>query len=193
MSESNVPRESHFNAAFDEYCTALGHVASIWNHMQEGIGLLFCQLTGLSKTVGMAIWYSTPSDRSQREMLRAAVGAMPDDFWEKFHAPSAKVDMLWLLSQANSLADRRNDAIHAPVSAGIIDGIVQIEAFKYHGNPRAQKLYGKEVLNELAWYRHSAATLFGFARTLNQAVERLIAWPEKPSMPALVQSKTRKG
>ena len=57
----------------------------------------------------LAIWHSTPSDLSQRKMLRAAA--------ETFSGHDQKrADILWLLDQIDhTLSSKRNEAIHAPL------------------------------------------------------------------------------
>jgi hypothetical protein len=61
---------------------------------------------------------SVENDRTQREMLRAAIKATRLEGWKL--TPKATDDLLWVLKRAGEqLADLRNDAIHALVSLHI--------------------------------------------------------------------------
>src|SRR5215211_6790047 len=93
------------------YITALGELVIAWNSLQEQLAELFWTVTGISNgRVPLAIWHAANSDRTQRQMLRAAAeNAFATDKDKK-----TRDDILWLLDRANSLADQRNDAIHSP-------------------------------------------------------------------------------
>jgi hypothetical protein len=45
--------------------------AHSWNHLQDALGQLFGLVAGMNHWVALAIWYSSRSDRAEREMLRA--------------------------------------------------------------------------------------------------------------------------
>jgi hypothetical protein len=57
------------------------------------------------------VWNAVKSDRTQREMLKAAVNHLITD-WER---PELIEEANWLIDRANALADWRNDAIHSPL------------------------------------------------------------------------------
>jgi hypothetical protein len=173
-------------AAFDPYYSAVGKVVHAWNHLQEELAQVFCVVTGLNNSVGLAIWHTVQSDRGQREMLRSAVhAACADEEWaEKF--PDAKESIDWLLNEANKVADRRNDAIHAPCSVTIGTEDFEIIPFSFLGNPRAKKLHTKDILAEFAWYAQSASVLKQHAQDVEVALSAAgKPWPDKPRMPAL--------
>jgi hypothetical protein len=82
-----VPADPVIKLHFEEYAMALGKVAHAWNTLQESLGELFVAITQLDQKVGFGIWYSTHSDRAQREMLRAAIEATHQDRWNRYVAP----------------------------------------------------------------------------------------------------------
>jgi hypothetical protein len=127
-----------------------------WNRLQEALGELFADAIHNNRQ-GFAIWYSTPNDRAQREMLRAAVD-MGFPITDTVNPPRERV-ILWLLGEIEKVADRRDDAIHAPlVFVNTSDGI-DLSPMYWLGNPRARKLRDKDLLTEFKWYRSSAAAL----------------------------------
>ena len=168
------------------YVMALGKVAHAWNYLQEALGQLFCAVTELEEgREGTAIWHSTTNDRAQREMLRAAARVT----WNKrltADLPKAKEDIKWLLDEADKVAERRNNAIHAPMAASTDGKNVELVAAVYYGNPRAHKLVGKDILAEFEWYEHCADVLTRFARLARTAINTdAVPWPDRPQMPTL--------
>jgi hypothetical protein len=81
---------------------------------------LFARIVGgwdydVQRNVALAVWYSSYSDRSQRQMLKAAIkAATHDPIWAGL-PDNARADLLlWLMEQANNLGNKRDEAIHAP-------------------------------------------------------------------------------
>jgi len=183
---SKLSNEEDINAAtiaFEAYYTALGKVAHSWNHMQEELGFLFCNVTGLNNVTGMTIWHSLRSDLAQRSMLRAVVEQkIADDGWAK-RFPRA-TEIVELIKAINTFSDRRNAAIHAPCSISIEAPDFELLPFTFFGNPNAQKLIGKDILAEFDWYVRTANVCRLYISQLNAAllVPRS-AWPDKPHMP----------
>ena len=109
-----IPEKNIIEDAFRPYVLAIGNVAHSWNRLQEELAKLFCAVTGLDNSMGLGIWHALKSDRSQRDLLEAAikVGAT----WQTWSTtyPTACADLLWIIERANKVADQRNDAIHAP-------------------------------------------------------------------------------
>lgn len=194
---------AQWQAAYERHVTAVGEVAYHWNLLHERLGELFQLIAGTTRDVGMGIWYSTSNDRAQREMLLAALRNVSDEHLR--HAAKAREDVKWLTDYVNrSLADRRNDAIHAPFEAGMgiferADGKhtlrFEIGPAYYLGNPRASKLKEKvDLVPEFEWYAETAQTLTRYAQALLNALMADDApWPEKPRLPSLRQSPTRTG
>jgi hypothetical protein len=172
-------------AAFDPYFNAVGKVVHAWNHVQLELSILFGQVVGLDKSMAEALWDKLTSDRSQRNMLRAAVQvlASDDDWAAKF--PKAEEGLKWLLDEADRIADRRNNAIHAPCSIVAGDeSDFEIIAVSFHGNRRAKKLRGKDILQEFGWYEACADALRRHVREVQFALsDARVPWPEKPCMP----------
>lgn len=172
-------------AVFKPYFDAVGRVVHTWNNLQEQLAVLFCRVTGMSNEIGIAVWHSTNNDRAQREMLRAAVTATDEEWSERY--PKAKKDIGWLLAEADKLAMRRNNVVHAPCYVGLRSkSELEIVPLAMSGNPRAKALHGKDILTEFAWYEETAEKLRGFARWTDAALSlENFEWPVKPSMPVL--------
>jgi hypothetical protein len=117
----------------------------------------------------LAVWHSTPSDRTQREMLRAAVKAAfspsilkPPRLEGRKASKRALDDVLWALDKAEALAPRRNNAIHSPFVLALEAEGVRLKPHGQFGNPSAVKLKGKDLLAEFIWYREQAVALTPF-------------------------------
>ena len=172
-------------AAFEEYALAVGKVAYAWNYLHERLGELFVVVSGAEQAIALAIWYSTKSDRVQRDMLQAAVNANPGR-WETF--PKALADLEWLLKCADEVAEARNNVVHAPVSFYIgarEHGGSEVVAAYWAGNPRAKRLRGKRLLVEFDWCER-------YSEILSRCSDQLVAaisypdvnqWPDQPSKP----------
>ncbi len=124
-----------------------------------------------------AVWHSIKSDRDQRQMVRAAITASPELEQEQ------KSDLLWLIKEIEKLADRRNDAIHSPYTFFIgPDGLIVMPSYLFD-HPRANKLPKLELMEELKWYRKSAACLLGYAAgILDAMLDPTQTWPDRPQL-----------
>jgi hypothetical protein len=173
------------NKALQPYFLALGKVAHSWNHLHEELGKVYCAVTGLELSIGMAVWHSLKSDRSQRDILEGAITAAAEaEEWQEGH-PGALDGVTHLVNETNKLANDRNNAIHAPCDAlpnGIDFEIMPITFFR---NEKAAKLRGKDILKEFTWYERRANTLRKHARDVRLALDAQLPWPDKPRMPAL--------
>jgi hypothetical protein len=175
--------------AFAPYALEIGQLTREWNALHDNLGQIFSRIVSpLNYNISGAVWYSTPSDAAQRKMLKAAYlawGAIDT----KTH-PHAKADIKWLIDEVQILADQRNDAIHAPILVGKSSrtGGMIVEVDIFYGNPRAKKLYGKELIKELTWYRMRADTLKKFSVLVWLHLRRTDgSWPERPLLPTLGQ------
>jgi hypothetical protein len=175
---ATVPPDDELEAAFAPYITAAGQVVHHWNQLQERLGRVFAAAIG-NRKIALAIWYTPHSDRAQRDMLTAAINETLDDKWKRY-APTAKADILALVSAANSLADRRNDAIHAPVALAINKHKLTIISVYFHGNPRALKLKGKDIVNEFNLCISLTRELYQYAEKIETAINfsSHYAWPD---------------
>jgi hypothetical protein len=185
--------------ALEPYQLALGKVGHAWNHMQEQLGILFCGITGLDDATGLGIWHALKSDRTQRDLLEAAVTAATSDenFTNDF--PKAKEDLLWMLKKVNALAEGRNSAIHAPVFGYSEDfGATEFFALTDYRNPNAAKLGGKDILAEFEWYESyfNAIKMFAGEISLSLSGRRRansdwLPWPDRPLLPTVRQKSGR--
>ena len=185
-----MPSEAEIRGAFDPYVTAIGRVAYAWNYLHEILGRLFAAVTGADPGIMLAVWYSTESDRTQREMLRAAIEAWAKT-QRKSPSPDAYSDLLWLINEANKLADARNNAVHAPCSIYTSEHGTEVGAAFHTGHARARRLWGKNLIDEFLWCEECAETLsvFGVGAVAAFAIERN-AWPHKPQIPSRNKKRT---
>src|SRR4051812_1242982 len=168
-------------ARFSEYALALGKVAHAWNVLHESLGKLFGLVAKIDEHTAFGIWYSTPSDRGQRQMLKAAL--LTSNFLDNYKK-GAKADVEWLINKTDSLADMRNDAIHAPCGLLMANRQFEITASYFNGNPRATKLKGKVILKEFAYYEAYADVLTYFAKHIENAITVHKKWPARPNLPS---------
>lgn len=180
-----VQRERIRARAFQPLAIELGWIVYQWNRLQQALVDLFGDVVD-SKPIGVAwaIWHSTPSDRTQRDMLRAALKSAEI---AKTVKPQAVEDIDWLLNQLNPLAGRRNDALHAPLAfffeSTDEEEKVEIVPLWFMGNPRAAGLKGKSLVDEFKWYRDHLMRLADFAEKLHFAmIFSEYSWPEKPQL-----------
>jgi len=65
---------------FRPIAAELGWLAYEWNRLHEAFAELFADFMSKGddnhKPIGFAVWYSIPSDRTQRDMLRATIEAV---------------------------------------------------------------------------------------------------------------------
>jgi hypothetical protein len=135
------PSQKQLDKAFKPYAIEIGFLTRSWNLLHDNLGKIFGRIMEHPiPHVPIAVWYSATSDRTQREMLRAACAATFRVSPGK--RPGLKDDIKWLLSKVQTLADQRNDAIHAPLVLITGDAFTGIEvmAAYFDGNPRAIKL-----------------------------------------------------
>jgi hypothetical protein len=178
----------NLDKAMEPYMLAIGKVATNWNYLQEALAQLLVLITGIKDHVALAIWHSTSNDRAQREMLRAAIDAVSPG-WENTKFATAQADLIWLLNNADTLAEKRNNAVHAPCIPSIGGEGVEIVPFVIYRNPRAKKLINKDILVEFAWYEKSTEAMISFARQAESAFRAdNNPWPDRPQMPSRGQS-----
>lgn len=175
--------DSLFEKSLQPYVVAVGMVCYEWNRLLESLGTLFSDVTGAGQRIGMAVWYSQRSDRSQIAMLRAAIAAKGDEDWPK-KLPRSRSDLEWLILEAEKLANERNLAVHAPLAAIIESGRIEIIPHFFFGNPLAEKLLGTQLLPELTWCSAWARELRTFTDAARSSIlwERA-TWPTRPAKP----------
>lgn len=180
---SAVPPDDDLNAAFAPYIEAAGEVVNAWNRLQEALKGVFAAITKMPRDMAYAIWHSSRSDSSQREMLRAAIAATSDDEPWMARLPDAKRDLMLLLQKAGKTGQTRNDAIHAPISLALDGGKLVVIPVYFNGNPRAENLKDKDIISEFNRCRDEAYILKEFADKAQTAINfPSYAWPDKPAL-----------
>jgi hypothetical protein len=176
--------DQQVTAEFEAYTCAVGRVAHAWNYFHERLGALFAQLVNApDRNVIAAVWYSTFSDRAQREMLKASVLALAEYRWGS--VPShAKADLLWLLERANYIGNMRDNAVHAPAILQTDADGTEMATSVLSGHRRAKNLVGKRLLVEFDWLERY---MEGLSRFTQQATNALTyadsPWPDRPLAP----------
>jgi hypothetical protein len=179
------PTEEQVSAEFQAYTSAVGKVAHAWNYLHERLGALFALIVNApERDVIAAVWYSTFSDRSQRQMLEAAILNWAEYHWQS-HPAHAKKDLIWLLRRADELGNRRDDAIHAPAILNTDIQGTEMAASPLSGHRRAQRLRGKRLLIEFDWLERYIEELSRFSMAATNALAYAdYRWPDKPRPPA---------
>jgi hypothetical protein len=177
---------------FKPYAVELGYLVYSWGRLQEVLGRLFWVLSGISNGHhALAIWYAVPSDRTQREMLRALVESKHSSRLNEY--PRAKADLIWMINRANSLADQRNDAIHSPFILIVNYRSTKLRSAHLDGHPRAIKLKDKDLKVEFRHYADSVDVLSLFGEAALRSLRKVDpAWPDRPLLPHLDRSPSRK-
>ncbi|TAN47221.1 MAG: hypothetical protein EPN26_14200 [Rhodospirillales bacterium] len=165
--------------AFHSISTAVGELALAGNDLHLSLADLFWVVLGINNgLIPHAIWNSSNSDRAQRAMLQAVIEtrALRHDISDK-----AREEILFILSKANSLEDRRNNALHSPFIKSDKDAVMPFSGL---GNKRAQKLLGKDLLKEFQSFYDTATVLRDYVEDIAEAMRRNNApWPERPQLP----------
>lgn len=169
------------------YTTAIGEANLSWNDLHEELGLLFVTVLGGGvANLPLEIWHAIRNDRTQREILSAAVHV-------QYGGANTTADKLYfnalrhLLTEAQKLEDDRNNAIHSPLASTNNKSpyVYPLAAF---GNRRAQRLQGQDILKEYRRLRDTAIMLRDYAGQLGTAISRehttLPKTPRPPKRPA---------
>jgi hypothetical protein len=174
-----VPPDDELNAAFTPYIVAAGEVVNSWNKLQEQLNLVFAAITGMPKDMATSIWHSLRSDSLQRDMLLAAIAAVPHDG----RLAIILSNLIALVKHANALAQDRNNAIHAPVSLAIGNGKLVPFPVHFHGDRLAKRLLGKNIILEFNRCRDETNVLREYAEKIETALKfPSYALPDKPAL-----------
>jgi hypothetical protein len=179
-----MPTDVEVQVAFAAYVSAVGKVAHAWNYLHERLGHLFARIVGgRDRAITAAVWYSTYSDRSQREMLEAAIRASNDPAFARL-PKTAKNDLLDLLDRIRDLGGNRDNAIHAPCVLTVGPNGTQMATSHLSGHRRAKNLVGKTLIDECDWIERYAQALSRFTVQATDALEYADAtWPERSPTP----------
>jgi hypothetical protein len=166
---------------FAPYAMALGQFALAWNDLLHYMSTLFSiatlerapQAGDAVNYVPTYIWHAIKSDRSQRDMLLAAIQHSKLSVGNRLAE-----DGKWLCDRINSLEDRRNDILHSPFI--LVNSRVVPNTFGK--NPRAQKLASAEnLLEEVKSAGNTAVGLADFSsRLVTSLLNPRAPWPERP-------------
>jgi hypothetical protein len=174
-----VPPDDELNAAFTPYIVAVGEVVNSWNKLQEQLNLVFVAISGMPKDMATSIWHSLRSDSLQRDMLLAAIAAIPQDG----RLAIILSNLTTLVKHANELAPDRNNAIHAPVSLALDNGKLVPFPVHFHGNRLAKRLLDKNIILEFNRCRDEANVLKEYADKIETALRfPSYALPDKPAL-----------
>jgi hypothetical protein len=181
------PDWKELDKRFEPYAIQLGWLAYSWNSLHERLGNLFWTLTGLQDgRIPIAIWNAIENDRAQREMVRAIaeVALTPDN--------KAKREILWVLGKAQSFEDKRNDALHTPLTFMIDADGPRLSSKWFSGHRSATKLKDKDLLEEFKWYGRTANVLSQYVWHISYHLRdpSKVPLPHRPELPALGQSPT---
>jgi hypothetical protein len=140
-----------------------------------------------AKRYGNLIWHSLRSDSLQREMLLAAIAAIPQDG----RLAIILSNLTTLVKHANALAQDRNNAIHAPVSLALDNGKLVLFPVHFHGNRLAKRLLDKNIILEFNRCRDEANVLKEYAEKIETALRSpSYALPDKPALPRSFSDRT---
>jgi hypothetical protein len=181
--------DRYSGSEFAPFVTALGQFALAWNDLQYNLCELFSivalerapQPGDMVNYVPTYIWHAIKSDRSQRDMLQAAI---KHSKLAVYHEKLIE-DGAWLVAKVGSLEDRRNDIIHSsliPLQLG--QNSRTIVPNKFGKNPRAEKLdTAADLLKEIQSACTTAIQLSDYAMLLQNAVlSPRSSWPRKPAL-----------
>lgn len=191
---SRTPERMAAEQAWEEihaYLLHLGMVAQAWNSLHEALcGVFTTVIQGRDRDAVEAVWHSTYSDRSQREMLRHAIEATAD-LHNRY-----KDDLLWVLKRANELSGMRDDAIHAPILAVGGGEKLEVVASFISAHRRAKHLVGKDLIVEFDYCKRYTELLTAFVNAALASLSPLVGgvpWPDRPSAPNRRPRKTLLG
>src|SRR5262249_11990629 len=92
-------------------------------------------------------------------------------------------DIKWVCDRTNDLEDDRNNAIHAPLWASLIDKTIHPSST--FGNLRARNLEKKHLREEYERLLKAALMLRNFASDIFEAsANERYAWPRRPQLPS---------
>ena len=174
------------------YVIALGEAALAWNDLHASLSMLFCGVMGGGYVNQfLAVWQNIPSDRAQREVLKAATLG-----YTGTEAPLNKglrESVEFICNEATKIEDFRNDALHSPLFASKGGPVTPMTGL---GHIRAKKLScGPELLGEFRWFRDRATILRNFTMEIDHALASGVGqpWPKMPKLPPRPTKKARAG
>jgi hypothetical protein len=183
-------RKRKKKAAMNPYVSGVGKVCYSWNRLVETLCHIFVDVTKMDLQVAQAIWHSPRSDRTQMEMLKAAIDAVPEEHWLP-RLPRARKDLQWLVEKSLHLSDARNNAVHAPCIVQFRENGAIVVSDPFSSNPRAKNLLKTTLQDEFEYCIERATRLETFAREaiVSLRSEHGSAWPDTPALPKRTQTR----
>ena len=180
MKKLAAKRHRAEERAFKPLAVEIGWIAYEWNRLHTFLGDIFILLvvgistdeSDLASSPARAAWHSLTNERSQRDMIQAALHNRYNLIDRK---PAFYDELIWLLEQLKQrFSGYRNDALHAPF---LIDTTwsdkpkTTIVPFYSSGNLRAESLKNKNVLAEFQRYKTDMKKLSDYAESIVFAIE----------------------
>lgn len=185
-----MPRTSAESELLDSVATKLGRSVIEWNQMCESFGILFSAVIAPQEPWSpalIAVWNSSTSDQAQRTMLISAVNALQDMKKERF--PKFRDDIVWLCDKAKALSEKRNEAVHAPLTFVLNNQgqAMSVEPSIFWNHKLAKRLAKSDVAETFDKITQYAEGLKFFARRISASLQTtLSAWPDRPILPSFV-------
>jgi len=183
MAENSISRNlSHRDfrdKSFLPITTALGELTLAWNDLHENLGHVFWSVSGIKNgLIALTMWYSIPSDRAQKEMLKSFMGLRAIGL--EIH-DDIRTEVMWLLKEAVKLEEKRNDALHSPMVSQSDGSVIPFHGL---GHKRAQKLKDKDLIREFRWFYDTVTVLRDYAHEIQcSLVSDSAPWPDRPQLP----------
>jgi len=211
--------EPHFEA----HTKAIGSLLLAWNDLHEQLSTLFVEAMGVERwKQSFAIWHATRSDYGMRQLLRAALGNLPEsEMGAKIRHPDGSLtggrpqlvqEITWILDAAKKLEDWRDDSAHTPLSFTYVGDLFSLsdlytanDLFDLgkltvvpqagYANPRALKFQQnkRDILIECRYARDRILVLRDYATAMGTLwVTPPLPWPDRPSLPERKPSRRSK-
>lgn len=176
--------------AIDSYKPSLSKVVHAWNSMQQSLGLLFCEISGLNGNMGLAIWYALKNRRDQYDVLNAALTEACTDWDFRSRFPKAFEDINWLLDSINFALEGDNDAIRANIFS-LVDQNNEITALQNYEKLDARNSDDDKIVAELEAYENVLKKIGEFVNAMSIALSYRRhhefglhqPWPSRPILP----------
>ncbi len=205
--KKNLPKHKTAKVLIKPFFAEIGEAVHRWNALHENLGSLFSAIMQPKlphPRVAHAIWYELANDRVQRQVLKSAALTK---YWKEGLPQHDRIrgEVKWLISEIDSLSDKRNDLVHAPltvksqyrIQAGLSFQLESryVQPSDWYGHGRAKKLVAKGLVGSQlrARYKltsHWAHELGSFAAKLADHLNGLTkTWPSRPQPPNWGQTK----
>lgn len=171
------------DAIFSSLDRAIGKLVREWATLHDDLGKLFAATMGMypeTMPVKLAAWQSQVNDRAQREMLRASALSLLE--WGPNEMKPALEEVDWLLSRCESVAEGRNNIVHASYTLSWLPAGPEIASNDFFGNKRAKKLVGKDLIDVTTKCSSNCRSLYMFCRNLTNSLVAGMALPARPKL-----------